>query len=148
MASQQQSPGGGGNGGGGVGVGGVGGGTNYKRASRKGAPRRFSCNWPGCDKIYSRAEHLQRHQLNRKPRFLYPCGSFPRVIYHANPSPRRSQDHLHVRCARLHANLCEAGSAGASQEASFFLVYPEKSYEQLQHSYQGHGTRHACDAFA
>lgn len=42
-------------------------GTPYKRASRKGAPRRFSCDHPGCDKLYSRAEHLQRHQLNRKP---------------------------------------------------------------------------------
>lgn len=38
----------------------------YKRASRKGAPRRFPCEHPGCDKIYSRAEHLQRHELNRK----------------------------------------------------------------------------------
>jgi hypothetical protein len=37
----------------------------YKRASRKGAPRRFACEYPDCDKIYSRAEHLQRHQLNR-----------------------------------------------------------------------------------
>jgi hypothetical protein len=37
----------------------------YKRASRKGAPRRFACEYPGCDKLYSRAEHLQRHQLNR-----------------------------------------------------------------------------------
>jgi hypothetical protein len=37
----------------------------YKRASRKGAPRRFGCDYPGCDKLYSRAEHLQRHQLNR-----------------------------------------------------------------------------------
>lgn len=40
--------------------------SSYKRASRKGAPRRFSCSYPGCDKVYSRAEHLQRHQLNRK----------------------------------------------------------------------------------
>lgn len=39
--------------------------SSYKRASRKGAPRRFACDYPGCDKIYSRAEHLQRHQLNR-----------------------------------------------------------------------------------
>lgn len=38
----------------------------YKRASRKGAPRRFACEYPGCDKLYSRAEHLQRHQLNRE----------------------------------------------------------------------------------
>lgn len=42
--------------------------ANYKRASRKGAPRRFTCSYPGCDKVYSRAEHLQRHQLNREPR--------------------------------------------------------------------------------
>lgn len=42
--------------------------SSYKRASRKGAPRRFPCEHPGCDKLYSRAEHLQRHQLNRKRR--------------------------------------------------------------------------------
>lgn len=41
-------------------------GSGYKRASRKGAPRRFVCDHAGCEKIYSRAEHLQRHQLNRK----------------------------------------------------------------------------------
>ena len=41
-------------------------GASYKRASRKGAPRRFSCSYPSCDKVYSRAEHLQRHQLNRE----------------------------------------------------------------------------------
>ncbi|KAI1372837.1 hypothetical protein F4677DRAFT_456358 [Hypoxylon crocopeplum] len=68
MASQQQSPGGGGGGGGNGG-----GNAAYKRASRKGAPRRFSCNWPGCDKIYSRAEHLQRHQLNHDPKTIYTC---------------------------------------------------------------------------
>ncbi|KAK7755114.1 hypothetical protein SLS62_002929 [Diatrype stigma] len=45
----------------------------YKRASRKGAPRRFPCTWPGCDKIYSRAEHLQRHQLNHEPKEIYKC---------------------------------------------------------------------------
>ncbi|KAI1206816.1 uncharacterized protein F4807DRAFT_216020 [Annulohypoxylon truncatum] len=43
------------------------------RRSRKGAPRRFSCDWPGCDKIYSRAEHLQRHQLNHDPKTIYTC---------------------------------------------------------------------------
>lgn len=43
--------------------------SGYKRASRKGAPRRFVCDHAGCDKIYSRAEHLQRHQLNRTEAF-------------------------------------------------------------------------------
>ncbi|CAM1508006.1 Fc.00g048540.m01.CDS01 [Cosmosporella sp. VM-42] len=50
-----------------------GGGGIYKRASRKGAPRRFTCDYPGCDKMYSRAEHLQRHQLNHNPREIYRC---------------------------------------------------------------------------
>jgi hypothetical protein len=43
--------------------------SGYKRASRKGAPRRFSCDYPNCGKLYSRAEHLQRHQLNRESLF-------------------------------------------------------------------------------
>ncbi|KAK5993753.1 Zinc finger protein [Cladobotryum mycophilum] len=47
--------------------------AGYKRASRKGAPRRFHCEHSGCDKIYSRAEHLQRHQLNHNPREIYRC---------------------------------------------------------------------------
>ncbi|KAK3328208.1 fungal-specific transcription factor domain-containing protein [Cercophora scortea] len=47
--------------------------ANYKRASRKGAPRRFGCEFPGCDKLYSRAEHLQRHQLNHVPREIFRC---------------------------------------------------------------------------
>ncbi|KAL7805095.1 fungal-specific transcription factor domain-containing protein [Trichoderma aethiopicum] len=47
--------------------------SGYKRASRKGAPRRFVCDHAGCDKIYSRAEHLQRHQLNHNPKEIYRC---------------------------------------------------------------------------
>ncbi|KAI1113280.1 fungal-specific transcription factor domain-containing protein [Nemania sp. NC0429] len=47
--------------------------TGYKRASRKGAPKKFACDWPDCDKIYSRHEHLQRHQLNHDPKQIYRC---------------------------------------------------------------------------
>ncbi|KAI5918832.1 zinc finger protein zas1 [Camillea tinctor] len=48
-------------------------GTTYKRASRKGAAKKFACNWPSCGKLYSRAEHLQRHQLNHSPKEIYRC---------------------------------------------------------------------------
>ncbi|KAB5529037.1 fungal-specific transcription factor domain-containing protein [Coniochaeta sp. 2T2.1] len=48
-------------------------GAGYKRASRKGAPRRFTCDFAGCDKMYSRAEHLQRHQLNHEPKEIFRC---------------------------------------------------------------------------
>ncbi|KAL5614408.1 hypothetical protein BROUX41_004514 [Berkeleyomyces rouxiae] len=45
----------------------------YKRASRRGAPRRFPCTVSGCDKVYSRAEHLNRHQLNHNPKQIFCC---------------------------------------------------------------------------
>ncbi|KAI8625582.1 zinc finger protein zas1 [Xylariaceae sp. FL1651] len=64
MASQQQTSGAGA---------GSSAAAGYKRASRKGAPRKFACDWPSCDKIYSRAEHLQRHQLNHEPKRIFKC---------------------------------------------------------------------------
>ena len=39
-----------------------------RRRSRKGLDKKYDCPHPGCGKSYSRAEHLYRHQLNRKPR--------------------------------------------------------------------------------
>ncbi|RBQ97149.1 hypothetical protein VDGD_09357 [Verticillium dahliae] len=45
----------------------------YRRASRKGAVKKFSCSFPGCDKLYSRAEHLHRHQLNHAPKEIFRC---------------------------------------------------------------------------
>lgn len=40
--------------------------TRRRRRSRKDQERKFECPHPGCGKFYSRAEHLYRHQLNRK----------------------------------------------------------------------------------
>ena len=44
-----------------------------QRASRKGQPRRFECSYDGCEKRYSRAEHLARHKLNHEPKEIYRC---------------------------------------------------------------------------
>jgi hypothetical protein len=44
-----------------------------RRASRAGQERRFLCTHPGCEKRYSRAEHLQRHELNHAPRRIFRC---------------------------------------------------------------------------
>lgn len=40
--------------------------TRKRRRSRKGLDKKFECPQQGCGKAYSRAEHLYRHQLNRK----------------------------------------------------------------------------------
>lgn len=37
-----------------------------QRSSKNEARRRFECTYAGCGRHYSRAEHLYRHQLNRK----------------------------------------------------------------------------------
>jgi len=37
-----------------------------RRRSRKGLDKKFDCPHESCGKSYSRAEHLYRHQLNRK----------------------------------------------------------------------------------
>lgn len=44
-----------------------------KRRSRKGLEKSFICNEPGCDKKFTRLEHLSRHQLNHKPKEIYSC---------------------------------------------------------------------------
>ena len=38
-----------------------------KRRVVKTSDKKFECPQPDCGKSYSRAEHLYRHQLNRKP---------------------------------------------------------------------------------
>ena len=40
--------------------------SRKRRRSRKGLDKKFDCPHEGCGKSYSRAEHLYRHQLNRK----------------------------------------------------------------------------------
>jgi hypothetical protein len=44
----------------------LGSGSKKRRRSRKGLDKKFECPHEGCGKSYSRAEHLYRHQLNRK----------------------------------------------------------------------------------
>ena len=36
-----------------------------QRKSEVSFVKRFKCNYEGCGKVYSRAEHLERHTLNR-----------------------------------------------------------------------------------
>lgn len=45
--------------------------SRKRRRSRKGLDKKFECPHEGCEKSYSRAEHLYRHQLNRESPILY-----------------------------------------------------------------------------
>lgn len=51
--------------------------SKKRRRSRKGLDKKFECPHEGCGKSYSRAEHLYRHQLNRKlNHFIWPKSLF------------------------------------------------------------------------
>jgi hypothetical protein len=58
------------------------GGRPRRPRSRRDKDKRFTCDFEGCDKTYTRAEHLTRHQLNRKC-FLCP------VVFSFGYSPQR-----------------------------------------------------------
>lgn len=45
--------------------------TRKRRRSRKGLDKKFECPQQGCGRAYSRAEHLYRHQLNRKDPLIF-----------------------------------------------------------------------------
>lgn len=47
-----------------------------KRARKVNSDRKFECTHEGCGKIYSRAEHLYRHQLNRMSDVFQPQARF------------------------------------------------------------------------
>jgi hypothetical protein len=57
--------------------------TRKRRRSRKGLDKKFECPHPGCGKSYSRAEHLYRHQLNRKDSLIRLSG-----MWRARPSAK------------------------------------------------------------
>ena len=42
-----------------------------RRVAKASADKKYQCRHEGCGKSYSRAEHLYRHQLNRKPPSLF-----------------------------------------------------------------------------
>lgn len=81
----------------------------YKRASRKGAPKKFTCPHTGCGKVYSRQEHLQRHQLNREGS---PCPA-PMVLTLLNHLclPRQPQGDLSMRRPRMRSEVRPRGPA-------------------------------------
>ncbi|KAJ1329906.1 DNA binding [Microdochium nivale] len=95
--------------------------ASYKRASRKNAPRRFICDWPGCDKIYSRSEHLQRHILNHAPREIYACDEpgcdhkFVRSDLLARHKKRHSPTYIpRTRNSSIADNIVAARAAAAA----------------------------------
>ncbi|CCH46550.1 Zinc finger protein [Wickerhamomyces ciferrii] len=47
--------------------------SNKQRKRKKRQTGVFNCDFEGCDKVFSRAEHLARHKLNHNPTVIYHC---------------------------------------------------------------------------
>jgi len=61
-----------------------------RRVVKPNSDKKFECKHEGCGKAYSRAEHLYRHQLNRRSNPI----SLPGTVSHIS---RHSQEHLSMR---------------------------------------------------
>lgn len=76
--------------------------SRKRRRSRKGLDKKFECPHEGCGKSYSRAEHLYRHQLNRKL-----CPGF--VASEKLTWSRQPKTNISLRLSRLPAIFRETG---------------------------------------
>ncbi|KAL2811140.1 hypothetical protein BJX63DRAFT_293264 [Aspergillus granulosus] len=47
--------------------------TTHRISKAKKGKRVHACEFPGCDKVFTRAEHRRRHELNHNPEALYRC---------------------------------------------------------------------------
>ncbi|KAH9811991.1 fungal-specific transcription factor domain-containing protein [Melampsora americana] len=45
--------------------------------------KKFACDWIGCQKVFSRPDHLSRHRLNHEPEKIYSCDRCPRKFVRA-----------------------------------------------------------------
>ncbi|KAJ5391349.1 hypothetical protein N7509_006839 [Penicillium cosmopolitanum] len=47
--------------------------TTHRISKAKKGKRVHACEFPGCSKVFTRAEHRRRHELNHNPEASYPC---------------------------------------------------------------------------
>lgn len=95
--------------------------TRKRRRSRKGLDKKFECPHPGCGKSYSRAEHLYRHQLNRKKSAVGSSGTGEcecECDGAADSVDRRAQADLLLRLSTMQTLVCTAGPLHSSPRAT------------------------------
>ncbi|EGG02616.1 uncharacterized protein MELLADRAFT_109937 [Melampsora larici-populina 98AG31] len=57
--------------------------SNPTSSSSNGLEKKFACDWIGCQKVFSRPDHLSRHRLNHEPEKIYSCDRCPRKFVRA-----------------------------------------------------------------
>ncbi|KAG9954911.1 hypothetical protein KCU85_g472, partial [Aureobasidium melanogenum] len=95
-----------------------------KRTSSKPKDKRYECPHDGCDKSYSRAEHLYRHQLNHAPKQIFHCDfegcdrHFVRQDLCARHRERHTKEnsHLYRRDAFKYGKLKTSNTAESAKE--------------------------------
>ncbi|KAI5201737.1 hypothetical protein AUEXF2481DRAFT_65216 [Aureobasidium subglaciale EXF-2481] len=97
-----------------------------KRTASKPRDKRYECPQEGCDKSYSRAEHLYRHQLNHAPKQIFNCDfegcdrHFVRQDLCARHRERHTKEnsHLYRRDAFKHGKLRSSNAVEVQQGLS------------------------------
>ena len=111
-----------------------------KRASRKGQPKKYQCPHEGCDKSYSRAEHLARHDLNHNPKEIYRCGvegcnhTFVRPDLFARHKAKHEDGSL--QCTSPFYLTSASALTGAGQESESRTTYAANENQAASQSWQ------------
>ncbi|KZF25369.1 hypothetical protein L228DRAFT_258802 [Xylona heveae TC161] len=113
-----------------------GGPSKKRRRSRRDQDKKFDCPHEGCDKSYTRAEHLYRHQLNHTPKQIFYCDfpdctrSFVRQDLCARHKERHTArgSHLQRKDAPLHTITPMANTVPLTGSAST----PSSAQPQVQ----------------
>jgi hypothetical protein len=83
-----------------------------RRVVKPNPDKKFECRYQGCPKTYSRAEHLYRHQLNRKSQLINFCDSSD--AFHRYP-----KDNISLRFPGLSEILRTARSVHSTQGTAY-----------------------------
>lgn len=77
--------------------------TTHRISKAKKGKRVHACEYPGCNKVFTRAEHRRRHELNHNPEASFPCTyDGCRKAFHRSDLLQRHMERQYVITSRIH----------------------------------------------
>ncbi|KAI5480615.1 zinc finger, C2H2-type domain containing protein, transcription factor [Pseudohyphozyma bogoriensis] len=64
-----------------------------RRVNPNGNTKAFQCDWDGCNKAFSRADHLNRHRLNHAPSQIFHCDRCSKTFVREDLLVRHTERH-------------------------------------------------------
>ncbi|KAE8145358.1 hypothetical protein BDV25DRAFT_164878 [Aspergillus avenaceus] len=106
--------------------------TTHRISKAKKGKRVHACEYPGCNKVFTRAEHRRRHELNHNPEALFRCT-------HAGCKKAFHRPDLLARHSERHELEAQMNNAPWGRQNPVPMV-PEPSFAHKGASVDSHGS--------